>query len=140
MAAVSDGTTMAFMTSDRSSANEGQDVSGPRGDHHAGIAEEKTRGAPGAGRLGVTAVMVVALVVTGASSALGTPPGDNGRISFMRTDDAGHWQIWTSNPDLSTQHKVTDGEYDNGWATWSPDGTQAGVRLGPAGTRGQRGS
>ena len=84
----------------------------------------RSRGACRAGRLGVTAVMAVALGVAGASSAWGTPPGDNGRISFMRTDDAGHWQIWTSNPDLTTQHKITDGDYDNGWATWSPDGTR----------------
>ena len=30
-----------------------------------------------------------------ASPASATPPGTNGRIAFMRHDDAGHWQIWS---------------------------------------------
>ena len=95
---------------------------------------KKTRGAGRAGRLSATALTVVSLGVIGASNASGTPLGDNGRISFMRTDDAGHWQIWTSNPDLTAQHKLTFGDYDNGWATWAPDGTRLAfdsARLAP---------
>ena len=52
----------------------------------------------------------------------------------MRTDDNGHWQIWTANPDLTAQHLLTGGDHDNGWATWSPDGTRLAfdsARLAP---------
>ena len=56
--------------------------------------------------------------------ALATPPGVNGRISFMRHDSAGHWQIWTANPDLTAPSQVTAGAYDTALATWSPDGTR----------------
>lgn len=69
---------------------------------------------------------VTALLSTTATmhSALATPPGDNGRISYMTHDDAGHWQIWTANPDLTHARQVTTGDYDNAWAVWSPDATQ----------------
>jgi len=69
------------------------------------------------------------LVIAAASATLAdhvgaTAPGINGRISFMRHDDAGHWQVWTANPDMSAQQKITDGSFDSGWATWSPDGSR----------------
>jgi Tol biopolymer transport system component len=67
------------------------------------------------------AALVGAVVLT-AAPADATPPGPNGRISFMRLDDGGHWQVWTANPDLTASHQVTAGDGDNGWATWSPDG------------------
>ncbi|MEO6512140.1 MAG: hypothetical protein ABIO16_14175 [Nocardioides sp.] len=54
----------------------------------------------------------------------------------MRQDDSGHWQVWTANPDLSHQHLLTDGPYDNGWATWSPDATRLAfdsARVAPEG-------
>ena len=66
-------------------------------------------------------VALLGLTTTGASA---TTPGDNGRISFMRGDDTGHWQTWTANPDLTAQHQITSGDFDNGWATWSPDGSR----------------
>jgi TolB protein len=73
----------------------------------------------------------VAVVGAGAALCLGvvpsadaTPPGTNGRISFMRTDDSGRWQVWTANPDLSAAAPVTSGEASNGWAVWSPTGTR----------------
>ena len=62
------------------------------------------------------------LALPGQASA--TTPGQNGRISFMRHDSDNHWQIWTANPDLTAQHQITDGDYDNGWAAWSPDGSR----------------
>ena len=43
-----------------------------------------------------------------SGSASATTPGVNGRISFMRSDDNGHWQIWTANPDLTAQHQLTE--------------------------------
>ena len=57
--------------------------------------------------------------------ASATTTGENGRISFMRHDSGDHWQIWTANPDLTAQQQITDGDYDNGWAAWSPDGRPA---------------
>lgn len=68
--------------------------------------------------------LAAALGLLTAGSAAATPPGVNGRISFMRIDDEGHWQVWTANPDLTASHQVTVGSGDNGWATWSPDGTR----------------
>lgn len=70
-------------------------------------------------------VVVCVVLASGAAAATqvsATPPGPNGRISFMRHDDAGHWQVWTANPDLTAEQQLTDGPYDSGWATWSPDG------------------
>ena len=74
--------------------------------------------------------MVGAALTILASSALSpvdasaTAPGSNGRIGFMRSDAGGHWQVWTANPDLTAQHQITNGGYDNGWPNWSPDGTR----------------
>lgn len=42
----------------------------------------------------------------------------------MRHDDAGYWQVWTANPDLTAEHQVMDGPFDSGWATWSADETR----------------
>jgi Tol biopolymer transport system component len=49
-------------------------------------------------------------------------PGQNGRVSYMVKNHAGHWQIWVANSDLSGAKKLTHGRYDSGWARWSPDG------------------
>jgi Tol biopolymer transport system component len=73
---------------------------------------------------------VAALLIIGGTNgaiipaASATPPGINGRISFMRHDSAGHWQIWTANPDVTAEHQLTHGPFDNALATWSPDGTR----------------
>src|SRR6476659_9156646 len=78
----------------------------------------------------LTVLLAVATTLI-ASAGLGagqrvaaTPPGINGRISFMRNDATGHWQIWTANPDLTASHQITDGDYDSGGAVGSPDGTR----------------
>lgn len=65
-----------------------------------------------------------AVLLLAAPPAVATGPGANGRISFMRVDDGGHWQVWTANPDLTAEHRITNGDYDNGWASWSGDGRQ----------------
>lgn len=54
--------------------------------------------------------------------ALATSPGKDGRIVYMVKDGGGHWQIWVANYDLSGAKKLTRGDYDSGWAAWSPDG------------------
>ncbi len=58
------------------------------------------------------------------STAEATPPGTNGRIAFMRRDNDGYWQIWTANPDMTNADPITDGDYDNAFPAWSPDGSQ----------------
>lgn len=69
------------------------------------------------------ATLGVALaLVLPAPAATATPPGSNGRISYMTRDANDHWQIWTANPDLTRRHQITTGDYDNAWAVWSPDG------------------
>ena len=75
--------------------------------------------------LAVATILAATAVCVGADQRVSaTPPGVNGRISFMRFDADGHWQIWTANPDLTASHQITDGDYDSGWAVWSPDGTR----------------
>lgn len=69
----------------------------------------------------LVAALVAALSVP-AGAAVATPPGPNGRISYMTRDDAGRWQTWTANPDLTHRHQITSGDFDNAWAVWSPDG------------------
>ena len=73
------------------------------------------------------AVIVVGLLLTAASAgpAAATPPGINGRLTFMRFDDDGRFQIWVANPDMSRQVQLTHGPAEDGWfPTWSPDGTR----------------
>jgi Tol biopolymer transport system component len=82
---------------------------------HLGSTDWRPAVAASAAALGLAAIL--------AGTAVATPPGVNGRIVFMRFDDAGgHWQTWTANPDLGHQHRITTGAYDNAFATWSPDG------------------
>ena len=67
------------------------------------------------------AALGLAVILNG--TVVATPPGTNGRIVFMRFDEAGgHWQTWTANPDLGHQRLVMAGAFDNAFATWSPDG------------------
>ncbi|HEU5373449.1 MAG TPA: hypothetical protein VFU51_13760, partial [Gaiellaceae bacterium] len=70
--------------------------------------------------LALVAGVLTAFLVPALSQA--TPPGRNGRIAYMVKDRAGHWQIWVANSDLSGAKKVTRGDYDSGWAVWSPNG------------------
>jgi hypothetical protein len=51
-------------------------------------------------------------------------PGQNGRIAFVRPDPAvgGDNEIWTMNPDGSSQVKLTDNTSSDTTPTWSPDG------------------
>jgi len=69
------------------------------------------------------ALAVLTLGVLGAvPAALATLPGKDGRIVYMVKDGAGHWQVWVANDDLSGARKLTRGDYDSGWAVWSPGG------------------
>jgi Tol biopolymer transport system component len=58
-------------------------------------------------------------------TTLGTFPGPNGRIVFMRSDDNGEFQVWTADSDLTQQVELTHGPGSDAWfPTWSPDGTR----------------
>ena len=49
-------------------------------------------------------------------------PGKNGRITFMRTDPAGLWQIWVANAQLGHPATLTDKSANSGWPVWAPGG------------------
>jgi TolB protein len=49
-------------------------------------------------------------------------PGQNGRITFMKMDSAGFWQIWVATAHLTKQKQITRGSANSGWPVWSPDG------------------
>ncbi len=68
--------------------------------------------------LGLLALVVSTTVATPVSA---TFEGPNGRIVFMRFDDAGLFQIWTANPDLTHQVQLTHGPDDGWFPSWSPD-------------------
>jgi Tol biopolymer transport system component len=68
-------------------------------------------------------VLALGVLVT-TPPAVATSPGKNGRIAYMVTDAAGHWQVWVANADLSGAEQLTRGAYDSGWPVWSPDGKQ----------------
>ncbi len=70
------------------------------------------------------ACLVVALALVVPGSALATPPGANGRITYMQFDDNGQFQVWVANPDLSHQTQITPGTSDGWMPGWSPDGSR----------------
>ena len=56
-------------------------------------------------------------------ATLGTFPGTNGQIAFMRLDSDDEFQVWVANPDLSHQVQLTYGPGSDAWfPAWSPDG------------------
>ena len=44
-----------------------------------------------------TVVVAVLAALTIAAPARAEFPGENGRITFMRADAAGAWQVWVAN-------------------------------------------
>jgi len=73
-----------------------------------------------------TIAAAIILVVAGLSAptALATMSGLNGRLTFMRQDDNGFWQVWTSNPDLTADQQLTGSSANSGWPGWSPDASR----------------
>lgn len=67
-------------------------------------------------------VSVAALACAPAVQA--TLPGKNGRLTFMRKDSAGHWQVWIAAANGTDAKQLTRGAFDNGWPVWSPNGKQ----------------
>jgi dipeptidyl aminopeptidase/acylaminoacyl peptidase len=71
--------------------------------------------------LGLVAALASALALASAGTAQAAFPGANGKISFVRGGTVTN-DIWTMNPDGSSQAKLTNtgGWYDS--AKWSPEG------------------
>jgi TolB protein len=68
-------------------------------------------------------ILLVATVAPAATTA--TFPGVNGRLTFMRFDDNGEFQVWVANPDMTTQVQLTYGPGSDAWfPSWSPDGSR----------------
>ena len=72
----------------------------------------------------VIGAVVAASVLVITASAGADFPGQNGRITFMRTDDQGFWQTWVANADLSGQVQITNESANSGWPVWSPGGAR----------------
>lgn len=75
-------------------------------------------------RAAAAITLALALVATSAASALATPPGSNGRITFMQFDENGQFQVFVANPDMSHQVQITPGTSDGWFPGWSPDGSR----------------
>jgi TolB protein len=70
-------------------------------------------------------IVLVGLLIVAATPTAATFPGPNGRITFMRSDSDGRFQLWVADPDLSDQRQLTRGPVDDAWfPSWSPDGTR----------------
>jgi Tol biopolymer transport system component len=67
-------------------------------------------------------VLVGAAALALAPAGQATAPGKNGRLTFMRKDAAGHWQIWTATAAGGNAKQLTRGAFDSGWPVWSEDG------------------
>ena len=82
----------------------------------------KLRPLVGMRRLALAALVASALVAV--SSAGAAFPGHNGRVTFMRQDNADLWQIWVANSHLGSQVQLTHLSADSGWPVWSPGGAK----------------
>jgi Tol biopolymer transport system component len=74
-----------------------------------------------------TAILILTVALLGATvgTATATFPGPNGRITFMRFDADGEFQVWVANPDMTNQIQLTHGPDSDAWfPAWSPDGTR----------------
>ena len=68
----------------------------------------------------ITSVVLLLMAGLLAPRAVATTPGTNGRLTFMRQDHNGLWQVWTSNPDLTAEHQLTSGHLNSGWSSGRP--------------------
>ena len=75
-------------------------------------------------RLVAASLSMIVLAAASASSVSAQWPGQNGRITFMRFDADGMFQVWVANPDMTNQVQLTRGPDDGWFPTWSPDGSR----------------
>ena len=69
----------------------------------------------------LVAAVLAPLVLVPAAGA-GPKQGGDGRLTFMRQDASGFWQVWVSDADGSGALQLTDEAAGSGWPVWSPDG------------------
>lgn len=74
--------------------------------------------------LRVVAILTIIVLgpLTAASAATAEAPGHDDRLTFMRQDESGFWQVWVANADLTRERQVTFERANSGWPVWSPDG------------------
>ena len=75
-------------------------------------------------RLIAATIITLNLATSATAPASAAFPGVNGRITFMRFDADGWFQIWVANGDMSNQVQITHGVGGSGFPSWSPDGTR----------------
>lgn len=75
--------------------------------------------------LKLVAVMMMALLgpLAVVSPAGAAKPDRDERLTFMRQDGSGFWQVWVSNADLTDEQQITSEQANSGWPVWSPDGS-----------------
>ena len=82
-------------------------------------------------RMAVAGALLLGLTLAGPAGVEATFPGQNGPLVFMRDDEHGFPQIWTSRSDLTHQRQLTNLAATSGWPVWSPDGERHRLRLRP---------
>ena len=76
-------------------------------------------------RMLAAASFALLVAASAVAPAAATFPGTNGRITFMRFDEGGRFQVWAANPDMTGQVQLTHGPDWDGWfPSWSPDGSR----------------
>ena len=75
-------------------------------------------------RLAVAGALLLGLTLAGPAGVEATFPGKNGPLVFMRDDEDGFPQIWTSRSDLTHQRQLTESRRDQRLAGLVP-GRQA---------------
>ena len=73
-------------------------------------------------RVFAAALFALVIVASTVGSVSATLPGPNGRITFMRSDADGQFQVWVANPDMSHRVQLTAGPGDAWFPSWSPNG------------------
>jgi TolB protein len=73
-------------------------------------------------RLAAVALIAIVMALVPSAPATATVPGDNGRLTFMRQDSGGFWQVWVAHADLTHPRQLTHGTANSGWPVWSPNG------------------
>lgn len=77
-------------------------------------------------RHGIRVALAMTLVAVGSLfvgvPAEAHPPGGTVRLTFMRPDSVGHWQVWVSDADLTNAKQLTFENANSGWPVLSPDG------------------
>ena len=74
----------------------------------------------------VRLALALTLVVVGSlffgMPADAKPSDGTERLTFMRQDPLGYWQVWVANTDLSAARQLTHENANSGWPVWSPNG------------------